>query len=82
MKVNKIKIPEDFGIVGFANELFGEHISPSLSTIDQQTVLMGETAVKLLLQLIEQNDLEIAVQQKVVLDPIPIFRESSLRNKT
>jgi LacI family transcriptional regulator len=81
LKVNKIKIPEDFGIIGFANELFGEHISPALSTIDQQTVLMGERAVKLLLQLIEQTDLEIAVQQKIVLDPIPIFRESSLRNK-
>jgi LacI family transcriptional regulator len=82
MKANKIKIPEDFGIVGFANELFGEHISPGLSTIDQQTVLMGETAVKLLLQLIEQTEVEVAVRQKVVLEPIPIFRESSLRNKT
>jgi DNA-binding LacI/PurR family transcriptional regulator len=26
------------------NELFGEHTTPSLSTIDQQTVLMGNEA--------------------------------------
>ena len=31
--------PGDFGIIGFANELFGEHhITPALSTVDQQTV--------------------------------------------
>jgi len=82
MKANKIKIPEDFGIIGFANELFGEHITPTLSTIDQQTVKMGEEAFKLLLHLIEQSDLITAVKQKVVLDPVCIFRESSLRKKT
>ncbi len=79
LKANKIKIPEDFGVVGFANELFGEHITPTLSTIDQQTVTMGEEAFKLLLQLVEQNEPGVMVQQKMVLDPIPIFRESSTR---
>lgn len=81
IKANKIKIPEEFGIMGFANELFGEHITPTLSTIDQQTVLMGEESFKMLLKLIEHNGEETAVQHKVVLGPIPLFRESSLRKK-
>jgi LacI family transcriptional regulator len=81
LKTNKIKIPEDFGIVGFANELFGEHITPTLSTVDQQTVLMGEESFRMLLNLIERNGQGTVTDQKVVLDPIPLFRESSLRKK-
>jgi LacI family transcriptional regulator len=80
VKENGLKIPGEFGIIGFANELFGEHTTPSLSTIDQQTVLMGKEAFKLLLQLVENKDVAINVQQKIVLEPIPIFRESSDRN--
>jgi LacI family transcriptional regulator len=79
IKENGLKIPAEFGIIGFANELFGEHTTPSLSTIDQQTVLMGNEAFRLLLQQIEQKDVALTVEQKVVLEPIPIFRESSER---
>jgi LacI family transcriptional regulator len=80
IKEHGMKIPRDFGIIGFANELFGEHTTPSLSTIDQQTVLMGKEAFRLLLEMVEQKDTTIAVKQKIVLEPIPIFRESSERN--
>src|SRR6202008_4286370 len=44
LKEKNIRIPEEFGVVGFANELFGEHISPALSTIGQQTIQMGKSA--------------------------------------
>ncbi|HXB30851.1 MAG TPA: substrate-binding domain-containing protein, partial [Puia sp.] len=81
IKEHGLRIPDEFGIMGFANELFGEHTTPSLSTIDQQTVLMGKEAFKLLLELIEKKDLDIALQKKIVLEPIPIFRESSERKK-
>ena len=46
----------------------------------EQTVLMGKEAFKLLLQLVENKDLAVQVKQKIVLEPIPIFRESSERN--
>jgi len=36
LKERKIKIPGEVGVIGFANELFGKHITPSLSTVDQQ----------------------------------------------
>jgi LacI family transcriptional regulator len=77
LKNNNIKIPQEFGVFGFANESFGEHITPTLSTIDQQTVLMGKEAFKLLLQFIEEKHVSVVTQKKVVLEPIPIFRESS-----
>jgi LacI family transcriptional regulator len=41
LKEKKIKIPGEFGVIGFANENFGEHITPSLSTVDQQNRANG-----------------------------------------
>ena len=77
LKNRGIKMPEQFGLVGFANELFGEHITPSLSTIDQQTVKMGEESFRLVLDLINQEDKPVKAVKKIVLDPILILRESS-----
>jgi LacI family transcriptional regulator len=79
LKDSGIKIPEEFGVVGFANELFGEHITPSLTTIDQQTVTMGKESFKLLLDMIAHKGNKENMPQKIILDTIPIFRKSSLR---
>lgn len=77
LKNRKIKIPGQFGVIGFANELFGEHITPSLSTIDQQTVKMGEESFRLVLGLISSKTNPGKNVKKVVLDPLLILRESS-----
>ncbi|MBS1733935.1 MAG: LacI family DNA-binding transcriptional regulator, partial [Bacteroidetes bacterium] len=82
LKENNIIIPRDFGVFGFANENFGEHITPSLSSIDQQTVLMGKEAFKLMQELIEQKDTKVKEAKKIILPPTLIFRESSDRKKT
>ncbi len=79
LKEQNIRIPEDFGVIGFANEHFGEHITPSLSTIDQQTVNMGKEAFKLLIKLIEEKGNESNIVQKKILEPVAIFRNSSKR---
>ncbi|MEP7107098.1 MAG: LacI family DNA-binding transcriptional regulator [Ferruginibacter sp.] len=79
LKDRNIKIPEEVGIVGFANEHFGEHITPALSTIDQQTVLMGKESIKLLLELISGKEKNSHKLRKIILEPIPIFRSSSMK---
>jgi LacI family transcriptional regulator len=80
LKDKKIDIPEAFGVVGFANESFDEHITPSLSSIDQQTVQMGKEAFKLLMELIEdKGDIKVLKRSKVVLEPVTVFRQSSVR---
>ncbi len=77
LKERNIRIPEDFGLIGFANEQFGEHITPTLSTVDQQTIQMGRSALNLLLDLIN-NRADAGVQgQKIVLEPLLICRHSS-----
>jgi len=82
LKEKHIRIPKEVGIIGFANEYFGEHITPSLSTIDQQTVLMGKESVKLLLELIEGKNKNELEEDKVILEPIPIFRQSSIKKRS
>ena len=79
LKERKIKIPGEFGVIGFANESFGEHITPSLSSVDQQTVRMGEEALKLLIKMIavKENNGSAPLNEKIVLEPLLHFRESS-----
>jgi LacI family transcriptional regulator len=77
LKERRIRIPEEVGLVGFANELFGEYITPRLSTVDQQTIQMGKSALSLLVDLIEKKETTGHRQQKVVLEPLLISRDST-----
>jgi len=79
LKEYQIEIPAEVGIIGFANESFGSLVSPSLSTIDQQTTKMGEeTALMFLKQLKEPAHTS---PSKIILEPVLIVRESSARLK-
>ena len=53
LKERIYKYPDEMGIIGFANEEFDEYITPTLSSIDQQTVQMGREAFNMLLGIIE-----------------------------
>ncbi len=65
--------------MGFANEDFDEYVTPTLSSIDQQTVNMGREAFKMLLGLIEGGVAKIGLKHKIILDRIIFYRESSMR---
>jgi len=78
LKEKNIKIPVDFGVIGFANESFGEYITPSLSTVDQQTVEMGREAFKMLVDLI--NGPNETFNDRVVLEPVLYCRNSSVKH--
>ena len=78
LKEKGVNIPARMGVIGFANELFGEYITPSLSTVDQQTIRMGKSALNLLVDVMVKKEQHI--RQKIVLDPLLIVRQSSLRN--
>jgi LacI family transcriptional regulator len=75
------KIPEEIAIIGFANESFGEYITPSLSTVDQQTIKMGEAAARLFFELSSEESFYKINPEQRVLEPVLIFRESSLKKK-
>ena len=79
LKNAHIKIPEDVAVIGFANEAFGEFITPTLSTVDQQTIKMGEEAAKCFFELFESKNFYKETVEKRILEPKLIFRESSLK---
>lgn len=74
------KMPEDIAIIGFANEPFGEYITPSLSTVNQQTVRMGEEAANLFFDAFENGNAHNSNPHKLVLEPELICRQSSNKN--
>ncbi|MGV3541010.1 MAG: LacI family DNA-binding transcriptional regulator [Rufibacter sp.] len=71
--------PEKVGVIGFANEAFGEFVTPSLSTVDQQTQQMGEETARLFLQLSTNQSFYAGAPEQIVLDPILIPRNSTRR---
>lgn len=81
MKSAGVKIPEDIAIIGFANEAFGEYITPSLSSVNQKTVQMGEEAAKLFFDSIGNNVLTNLKPSKMVLEPTLVCRQSSIRHQ-
>lgn len=69
-----VRVPEEVGVIGFANESFGTLVTPGLSSVDQQTVRMGEIAAELFLKTVAGN-----AATSVMLDPILVPRASSIR---
>jgi LacI family transcriptional regulator len=78
LKEHKIKVPDQFGIVGFANETFMSFSDPPLSTVEQHSKRIGNSAAELFLQEIASSQSKF-IPQKIVLKPELIIRESSVR---
>lgn len=74
-------LPDDIALIGFANEAFGEYITPSLSTVNQQTARMGEEAARLFFDVLRHRDVYAANPRKVVLEPELICRQSSRKQR-
>lgn len=70
----------DIAIMGFANEVFSEFITPSLTTIEQQPHKMGAECARIFLSMIKKKKL-YENPERVILDPILIERESTRREE-
>ncbi|MXV49475.1 substrate-binding domain-containing protein [Pedobacter sp. HMF7647] len=81
LKESGVDVPGKIGIIGFANESFSQYVTPSLSTIEQQTIKMGEEAARLFLELADKEKRYASAPNTIVLDPILLARESSRRKK-
>lgn len=59
-----IRVPEDISLVGFDDNLLSAHLKPPLTTIRQPFSLMGHTAMKLLLTMVDPDHRTRKGQQK------------------
>jgi len=86
-----IKVPEQLGIFGFANEAFTELIKPSLSSVDQKSKELGKHAAnvyfkKLLKDKSARGSKKETVKKEInkseVIKSEIIIRESSIKNSS
>ena len=67
MAVKKgIKIPEELSVIGFADGVWSRRLTPSLSTISQHGIEIGEEAAKMLIEKLESKDEEYAYRTTVI----------------
>lgn len=78
LKEHGIKVPEEVKLVGFSNEPFTYLTEPSLSTIEQHSMRMGNAAAEIFLEEISNKDKKF-IPKKIVLNPELIIRKSSVR---
>jgi LacI family transcriptional regulator len=71
-----LRIPQDLGLVGFANEPFTAYLEPALSTVDQHSQEMGAAAAQLLLEQIQQASHQFP-SRTIVLNSELLIRHSS-----
>ena len=74
LKELDVKVPEEFGVTGFANEPFAELMHPSLTSVEQNTREMGNRIAQTVIKSMtgeSEEDISIAVEL--------IVRESSNR---
>ncbi len=73
-----LKVPEDIQVIGFDDIAFAKHFTPSLTTIRQDRKLLGETAAKRLIELMDHPDDEL---EEVVKLPVELVIRESTRKK-
>lgn len=78
LKEKKIKIPDQIALVGFSNEAFMSFTSPTLTTVEQHSIRMGNAAAEIFLEEIAAGNKKF-IPQKIVLKPELVVRESSMK---
>ncbi len=74
-----IRVPEQLGIFGFANEVFTELLTPTLSSVDQKSKDLGRRAVDVYFKTISKEATKTAVSKAEILQSEIIVRDSSRR---
>jgi LacI family transcriptional regulator len=81
LKERNIRIPQQVALVGFSAETFMSFTEPSLTTVDQHSMRIGNAAAEIFLEEIAARNTKF-IPQKIVLKPELIIRDSSLRKKS
>lgn len=80
LKKFNIRIPHDIAVVGFSNSINSTIIEPMLTTVNQPGNLIGKTAIKYLINEIEDEDAnDITMNKTVEIKTELIVRESTFK---
>jgi LacI family transcriptional regulator len=73
-----LKIPEDISIIGFTDGIISEYSSPSITTVSQNGIKMGEKAAQMLIDRLESEEEEEEHYKTEVIETHLVERESTL----
>ena len=76
------KVPEDISIIGFTDGIISKYSSPSITTVGQNGIHMGEKAAKMLiekLELEEDENYEEQYRTEIIVTEL-VERESTIKN--
>lgn len=71
------RVPDDVSVIGFTDGLLAKYANPSLTSVAQHGVKMGETAARMLIERVENEDENSAYTTKI-LEPTLIERHSTI----
>lgn len=77
LKDGGLRVPEDVSVIGFDDLPFARHFEPSLSTMHQDTVVLGEKAAVKLLELMSNKTEE---RTGIVKVPVKLMVRDSTKN--
>ena len=73
------RVPEDLSVIGFTDGIISKYSSPSISTVGQNGVKMGEKAAKMLIERLENEEEEYDEHYKTeVIETELVIRESTI----
>ncbi|MEO1010569.1 MAG: LacI family DNA-binding transcriptional regulator [Bacteroidota bacterium] len=61
-----LEVPEDLSVISFSNGIISRHSRPSLTTVDQRAVTIGETAAHMLLDRLEGREEGTPFETRVI----------------
>jgi LacI family transcriptional regulator len=79
LKSKGVRIPEEVGLIGFANEPFTAYVEPTISSVEQYSTEMGRTAARIFLDQLDTTVTDSYIAQQTVLQPQLVVRASSIK---
>lgn len=72
-----LKVPEDISIIGFTDGMISKYSSPSITTVSQNEIKMGEKAATMLIDRLENEDEDEEHYKTEVIETNLVEREST-----
>jgi len=80
LKERNIQSPEQVGVVGYGNDIFGDLTTPTLTSVEQFPQEIGANAARIMLQILEDKHTE-TIPKTISIKPRLVIRGSSSRRK-
>ncbi|NHM06752.1 LacI family transcriptional regulator [Flavobacterium sp. CYK-4] len=72
-----LKVPEDLAVIGFTDGIISTYSSPSITTVSQNGIKMGNKAAQMLIERLEAEDEEDEQYKTEVIETHLVLREST-----